>query len=60
MILAGNVALESMGLKTLVSVEGVKIPGKPIKTYTGVLKLPGWEATKDTPMAQQALKVKAY
>jgi catalase-peroxidase len=41
MILAGNVALESMGFKTLALVAGARISGNP-DSFTGAPKASGW------------------
>src|SRR6202790_4946024 len=48
MILAGNVALESMGFKTLVSPAGVRTPGSRTSPSTGVLRTNG-SLTSVTP-----------
>jgi len=42
MILAGNVALDSMGFKTLGLAAGARTHGSPKRTFTGVLKGSGW------------------
>jgi len=49
MILAGNVALESMGFKTFVSAEGVRTSGNRKRTFTGAPKTSGW-VTSATPV----------
>ena len=48
MILAGNVALESMGFKTSASAADARTSGSPRKTSTGVPSPLGW-ATSATP-----------
>jgi catalase-peroxidase len=45
MILAGNVALESMGSKPSVSAAAVRTSGNPTRTFTGVPRVSGWRTS---------------
>ena len=59
MILAGNVALETMGFKTFGFGGGARTSGSRIWTSTGAQKRPGWEATIATATAPRASRERA-